>query len=372
MSMNVVYLHPQQPRDWDLHRWRCLEPVAAINRSYQHQAAALSLQAFIQDTEESRRLCTRADVLVIQQDLIGPVLSTLHHWKARDKTIVVDIQLAPEDMKPGSPAYLNWQKSLLSSGLLEDNTTAPDLKTQFEWGLKLIHGATVPTPRLKKAWNHVKRVQLLPSLINTEGYANVSRDPQQGTTLGWIAPADHVEKPHRLPALQALSAVCSRRPRIKLAAVNLDQDSFDRLEIPDPQKVLIPRPQTEPWAQVLAQFDLAVLPLAQPRFDHHRRIRFLEFILMKIPWIASRSTVHEPLSAYGWEIPDQRDAWENTLTEIIRQLETNSIQNRQKGYLTGISQHIDDHLDSILACYRGMDPSSQTEETTQPFQIPEN
>lgn len=370
--MNVVYLHPQQPRDWDLHRWRCLELVAAINRSYQHQAAALSLQAFIQDTEESRRLCSSADVLVIQQDLIGPVLSTLHHWKARDKTIVVDIQLAPEDMKPGSPAYLNWQKSLLSSGLLKDNPTAPDLKTQFEWGLKLIHGATVPTARLKKAWRGVKRVQLLPSYIHTEDYFNVSREPHQGTTLGWIAPADYIEKPYRLPALQALSTVCGRHPHLKLTVINLSQGDFDQLEIPEQQKVLYPHPQTESWAQVLTQFDLAVLPLAQPRFDHHRRIRFLEYILMEIPWIASRSTVHQPLSAYGWEIPNQRDAWENSLSEIIRQLETDSIQNRQKGYLTGISQHIDDHLDSILACYRGMDPSSQSGETTQPFQVPEN
>lgn len=315
-------------------------------------------------------MCGSADVLVIQQDLIGPVLSTLHHWKARDKTIVVDIHLAPEDMVPASPPYQRWLESAASSGLLKNGPPDPDLRTQFEWGLKLIHGATVPTARLNKAWNGVNGVKHMPSYINTEDYLNVSKEPHRETTIGWIAPAVCPENLQDLPAVQALTAVCRHNPQIKLCLVNVNQDHFDHLAVPEEQKELAPPPPRAQWANMLARFDLAILPLLQPQFDHHRRIRFLEYMLMDIPWIASRPSSHQPLCTYGWEIPDREDAWENALTELSQQLEANLVKRRKSAYLAGLSQHIDDHLDAILEYYRGVNPNNQPGETTHPFLIP--
>lgn len=353
--MNIVYVHPHQPWDWELHHWRCLSPAEAINRTRLHSASTLSLYEFIHFTSPAEQICSQADLLIIQHDLVGKTLTAIQHWKAKEKTVLVDIQKSPVEMNPDSPGYEQWLESLLDSGAIEDPNPTTDLITQFGWGLKLVHGATIPTPRLEKEWSSYPNLHHLPSFIDTELYSNVSRGSREGTVIGWApAPSISQEEVSQNQAIEAILTLCREEPSLTLHCLNLDENIFDNLLISETQKVLTISHKQENWANQLASFDLGVLPLTGARHDHHRYVRTLEYMLMDIPWISNLPIFDHFQAEFGWVIPDQKQAWGNALSELIRGLTPHQRRGGRSAYLYSISQHIDDHVENMLSMYRSI------------------
>ncbi len=83
--MKIVYVYADNKREWNCSEWRCAVPARAINRTKNHQASMLYIQDFNKNTPETVELCQDADIIIVQRNLIGPALSAIQHWKARDR-----------------------------------------------------------------------------------------------------------------------------------------------------------------------------------------------------------------------------------------------------------------------------------------------
>ncbi len=353
--MRIVYVYADNSHEWNCSEWRCAVPARAINRTSQHTAMLISMADFAKNSPEAQEVCSLADVIVVERNLVGPVLASIQHWKARDKVVIADFDDAYDLMPSSNPSYLYWFKGINGrmgpNGERSFTKISPTPLTQFKWGLRLVHGATVPSKRLVSDWQAYTQVFYLPNYIDLEKYQNVTPEPHEGIIIGWGGSLSHFQSFVGSGVLTALQRVCKARPQVKVLIAGNDLRIFDRLLIPDSQKIYHPWVPYEEWASVLAKFDIGIAPLHGPYDERRSWIKVLEYLVMKIPWVASDGAPYQEFRPYGWLVKNDPYAWERVLLDLIDHLPEYKKEAAKEGYLFGISQSIDGNVEKIISTY---------------------
>ncbi len=365
--MKIVYVYADSPDEWNCSEWRCAVPERAINRTKRHFSDLLSLNDFAYNTTRAQELCTSADVIVVQRTLVGPVLAAIQHWKARDKIVVADFDDAYDLIPKTSPVHDYWIKGLrpASEPGQKPVKIEPAPITQFKWGLRMVHAATVPSKRLADDWRGYTRVHYLPNYIDLGKYLNVTPEPHEGIILGWGGSTSHLQSFTESGVLKALKRVCSARPQVRVMVCGSDARIVERLPIPSNQLIVQPWVPYSQWAKHLSQFDIGLAPLFGPYDERRSWIKVLEYMVMKIPWIASSGPAYHELSRYGWLVRNDPSAWERVLLDMIDHLADYKAEAAHEPYFFGISQSIDENVEKIMATYQTI-AAQVTEQAPQP------
>lgn len=349
--MRIVYVYADSPSEWNCSEWRCAVPARAINRGGRHHAELLSIEDFAYHTALARSVCSAADVIVVQRNLFGPVLSAIQHWKAQDKALIADFDDAYQLMHPSNANYAFWQQGVVRRAGAPPQKIDPPPLTQFKWGLRLVHAATVPSKRLMEDWRSLAEMHYLPNYIDLSLYENVSPEAHEGIILGWGGSLSHLQSFTESGILTALKNVCRARPQVKVMICGSDQRILEALPLPPEQKLYQPWvPYTE-WARVLAQFDIGLAPLHGAYDERRSWIKVLEYMVMKIPWVASEGPAYQELRPYGWLVQNASGAWERVLLDMIDHLDEYKEEAAGSPYLYAISQSIDENIDHIISTY---------------------
>lgn len=353
--MNVIYVFADNAQEWNSSEWRCAIPARAINRTRRHSAQLLSIAEFAENSPRAQSLCGAADLIVVQRNLVGAVLTAIQHWKARDKAVVADFDDAYDLMPPNNPSYPYWGKGLKALPQ-PDGTTAwekidPPPLRQFKWGLRLVHAATVPSKRLAGDWQAYAEMHYLPNYIDLEKYRTVTAEAHEEVVLGWGGSLSHLHSFTESGILTALRRVCRARPRVKVMVCGNDQRIFAKLPLPENQKVLQPWAAYADWPRVLAKFDIGLAPLQGPYDERRSWIKVLEYMVMKIPWVASEGPAYQELRPYGWLVKNTPSAWERVLLDMIDHLPDYKAEAAREPYLFGIGQGIDENVDKVIGIY---------------------
>lgn len=349
--MNLVYIHPESP-DQDLLFWRCRTPARGLNRTGRHRAALLSIKNFVNHTEQAERICGESDLLIIQNDLIGRALSMVQHWKAQEKTIILDLQKSPRELKPDHRSYPRWINSLLSSELIPTPELDPDGITQLTWGMKLAHGATVPSLQLEREWSQFPEVQYLPSFIDLTSYESTKKSESKDMIIGWIFPPGETYPNPDTSISKALQHLCQRNRNLKIHFLGLDPGCFSEIPIPDGQKKLLTPFDPQQRISMISCFDFAVLPHSTSRDEHFIQTRILEYLVLKTPWVSSSNLIDPKLRGYGTMVENTVEAWIFALSNLILESGQGMLKPNHSAYLYGISQNIDDHLGTMINTYK--------------------
>jgi glycosyltransferase involved in cell wall biosynthesis len=349
--MNVVYVYADKPHEWNCSEWRCSVPARAIRRTGRHRAELLNIRDFGENTPEAQQVCETADVIVVQRNLFGPVLSAIQHWKARDKTIIADFDDAYNLMHTSNGAYPFWAEGVVQAEGKPAQKMEPPPLTQFKWGLRLAHAATVPSKRLADDWQPYTEMVYVPNYIDLEQYKNAAPEPHEGIIIGWGGSMSHLQSFTGSGVAAALKRVCRARPQVKVMICGNDQRILECLPIPENQKLYHPWVPYNDWARVLAKYDIGLAPL-QGAYDERRSwIKVLEYMVMKVPWVASEGPAYNDLRSYGWLVKNTPSAWERVLLDVIDHLEEYKGEAAGEPYLFGIAQSIDENIEQVLAIY---------------------
>lgn len=349
--MNIIYVYADQPHEWNCSEWRCAVPARAIQRTGRHRAWMLSIQDFSQNTPEAQEVCGQADVIVVQRNLFGQVLSAMQHWKARDKTIIVDFDDAYNLMHPSNGAYEFWIEGLVHRNGKPVQKMEPPPLTQFKWGLRLAHAAAVPSKRLADDWQSYTEMIYVPNYIDLDQYKNATPEPHEGIIIGWGGSMSHLQSFTGSGVAAALKRVCRARPQVKVMICGNDRRILEYLPIPPEQKLYHPWVPHNEWANVLAKFDIGLAPLQGPYDERRSWIKILEYMVMKIPWVASEGPAYSDLRRFGWLVKNTPSAWERVLLDVIDHLDEYKQDAAGEPYLFGIAQSIDENIEKVLAKY---------------------
>ncbi|GAB4479687.1 MAG: hypothetical protein Kow0088_20830 [Anaerolineales bacterium] len=346
--MKVVFVYADSEEEWNSSEWRCAVPYRAINRSGRHQASLISIDNFAHHDPSADEICREADILVVERNLFGPVLSAIQYWKARDKVVLADFDDAYHLMHPSNPNYTFW-----SQGIRRDNgqKVEPPPLTQFKWGLRLVHAATTPSQRLAADWRAYTKMIYVPNYIDLNLYQNVQTQKHDGIIIGWGGSVSHYQSFVESGLIPALQRLCQARPQVRVMICGADLRIVKQLNLPKEQLIHVPWVPHDRWATVLSQFDIGIAPLAGEYDQRRSWIKVLEYMLMKIPWVASEGAPYEEFRSYGWLVQNTAQAWQRVLLDVVDHWEAYKKEASGEAYLVALSKTIDENIHLTLKQY---------------------
>ena len=107
------------------------------------------------------------------------------------------------------------------------------------------------------------------------------------------------------------------------------------------------------WPRNLAKFDLGLIPL-NGRYDARRSwIKSLEYTLMGIPWVGTKSPPTDELAEFGYQVPNKVEAWEKAIQNIIDNYE-DAKARVVSGFETAEKADVRLHTQELLDIYQNI------------------
>ncbi|MHC1782812.1 MAG: hypothetical protein AB9891_08665 [Anaerolineaceae bacterium] len=349
--MKISFIYPENEIFWDSNSRRCVGPARAINRTGRHSAALISHTEFINPQPYNTRILEQSDILVIHRNLWGRTQTKIHHWQARGKTVIGDFEDAYQLFTPEALRQIYCEENNISTSEVSDEKNAPPLLTQFKWGLQLVNAATVPSMRLADEWQAYKRIEIVPDYIDLERYQDKIPQEHQGVILGWcgrISQVDCLEKSGLLPALQE---VCRSRPEVSVMICVDQPEEIEDLGIPSDQLILKQRNVISNWPDPLTLMDIGLIPSGGIYDQRGGAGTVLEYLVMKIPWIASIGHVLHEQRLFGWQVENLPEAWQRILIEMVDHIDDYRLEASLTPYLYGLAQSLDENIFHTIETY---------------------
>ncbi len=347
--MKLAYIASSEHDDFSGIEKRCAAQVRAINRTGRHAAQLLDLQEFTSNSLSARRLCEQSDMIVIYRDIWGKdMLAAIERWRARDKIVIADVDAAYDILPVEHEYYPLWMEGKVR-GLSE--RIVPPPAVQFKWGLQLVNGAVVPSGLLGDDWRAFTSVEVVPDYIDLEKYITVDTREHSGIIMGWKGGPAQFASFENSGALEAVVNVCSAREEARLLICTGQKELLEKIGIPSKQLVVIPDCSDEAWQKGLSAVDIGLAPLFSD-FDHRTGTGpLLEYMVLKIPWAASRGFAYHDLQPYGWLVENSTESWTRVLLDMVDHIDDYRSEAGQAAYLFGLSQSIDENINLIIDTY---------------------
>ena len=353
--MVVTYIHSNCPEEQIGVQLRCRNLADAINRTGTHGAHLLDINSFVRKTADAQEMCAESDVLVIYRYLYGPILNAIQYWKARDKKVIVDFDQAVNYMTEDKPGYSFWLKGKScerpDSGV--EDLVDPIPLEQFKWGLNMVDAATVSSGRLVDDWSQFTNVYEVPDHINLHHYPALthSHEGEIWLGLGHNIDASTLQKSG---LLEALENVCRARPQVKLVLCNLIKDGGPDMDV-DPSRLKYYFPRCfEDWVGVLLNLDIGLVPICGNYDTRLGAGSLLEFMISKIPLIASQQLAFQPLAHYGQWVQNTVPAWEQAILNTVDQFAVYQKKAAGESFLFAIGQDASANIEKVLKVYHSI------------------
>ncbi len=357
--MNITYICSTRRSEQYRVQIRCRNIAEAIRRTGYHSASLLDIESFILNTPEAQDICLKSDILVVHRHLYGAVIKTLMQWKARGKKVMADLDEAVYLITPDMPAYSFWKKGIprkedLSERLFNESPIRPIPLDQFNWGLKTLDAATVPTVRMVDDLSASVRTICLPDYINTDQYM-VQRIAHDGHIhIGVSGYGIYFSNLMQSGLLAALENVCQQRESVIINFFDFDQAGIEASQIPVKKRVIHNEIPAYRWPAFLSNLDIGITFVEGKFSARASKLRAIEYSVMKIPWLASNLLPFREMDHYGWLISNSEEQWTRALLEIIDHLETYQTEANGEPFLYGISQDIFENIDKIIDIYESV------------------
>lgn len=369
--MNILYVYADSQREWNCSEWRCAVPMRAINSytsgSYGeqvHKSDMLFMQAFAEGSDEAKEKVEASDIVVVQRLALANIIPRMLQAEADGKVVVVDLDDAYHYMPDTVRAYKFWHEGEV---VVEDEKGQPkQVKMpyppieQLEWGVKLSHGVTTPSPQIAKDWKKWnKNTWVVPNYIAGEHYLPFKKNRANSKltdtiNIGWGGSHSHFDSWKKSNIVEALRKVCidDKRVRVHIFGGNIEVPKLFK----DASGVFAGRmfehrwvPHNE-WPRELATLDIGLIPLVG-RYDARRSwIKSLEYTLMGIPWIGTKAPPTDELAEYGYQTANSVDAWANNIKHVIDNYDE-ALNKVNAGFEVANKANANRHTQELLNTY---------------------
>jgi hypothetical protein len=345
--MNIVYVYSDQPSKAARNLQRSKALVKAINHNSRHTASLISVREFIRSQPDAHSCCASADLIVIQGAFDTGMLPVMQRWRAAEKVLIADLDdsyhLLPENNMPPlekEPGAVGGNGRASSPGILVQR-----------WALQLVHAAIACSSRLADDCSPLTRVFYLPEYIELGDYEVVSACQHTGVVLGWRGSRVQAQGFLDSGLAQALQSVCATSPSVSILLGEPEPYAFQHLQIPAHQKHFFPLAQTTFAAPFWSQIDIGLAPACGPYDQRRGRMALLEYMCMRIPWLASESPAYYELRSYGRWVKNHAQDWQRAILQMVETIEDQRAFAAGSPYVYALSQGLDANIERVLAVY---------------------
>lgn len=356
--MNITFVHSTLPEDQYRVHIRCQNPAAAMQSSGRHTVHLLALEEFIHNSPAAVEVCASAEVIVLHRYLFENTLAAVARWRARGKKVLVDLDLSVEHLEADRPGYAFWRKGILPP-LYQNGSRPvyPPPAEQLKWLFKMVDGILVPTPQLARDYFPFGRVQLLADYVNIHEYLIVPHQKRDETVwLGLNMGGQAFSSLKRSGVLEGIEQALQQSSRLNLLLVGADPAAAYWLNrLPAERLEVFPVLQAEQIPAVLSKADLGLVP-ACGEFDVRQSpLPVVEYMAMKIPWIASNQPAFQGLAEYGRLVENSVSEWMRAIIRMANEIDTARQRAAGAPYLYALSQDAAENIEKIERAIRGFE-----------------
>lgn len=349
--MKVLYVYADNPNEWNCSEWNCIIPTNAINRTKDHTAQAIHVSEWLANTEETQKKCQEADIIVVERNYFSDTLTMIQYWKVRNKPVMGIFDDAYDIMHPQNVSYNFWNYGELKYKDPEGNEKTafmkPEPLEQFKWGMKMLKAVQVPSVNLQKDWSRYNdNVEYIHNYLDIEKYMNVKPlypHSEDEIIIGWCGSLSHFASFKDSGIATALKKIDRKYKNIKVL-ISGDKRIYDLLEVE--KKVFQPFVSKEQWTPLLKTLDIGLAPLAGEYDKRRSWIKALEYMALKIPFIATAYPTYDELHDYGLMTENGHGNWERALTEMIDNISVYR-EKAERGYEFALTQTSDANIEKV-------------------------
>jgi hypothetical protein len=349
--MNFVFVCPEAEYLKCSVEKRCAAPARAINQTGRYNADLIGWRDFGLNSPDVVDLLEKSDYIIIHRGLWSPLLSRIQHWKARDKTLIADFIDAYQLMNNEelSDIYDLEVNGGLQAGDTGDKST-PFL-TQLKWTLQSMHGATTPSQRLSDDWNPYTRTLVLPDFLDLDHLNMIIPQEHEGVTLGWRGTVRQLNSMKKSGVLMALEALFQMRPNARVVFSLDHPEAIGTINLPANRTEVIDWNDQGGWYRQLGRIDIGLSPMIGELEQRNGCSSILEFMALKIPWIASQGPAVYDYQSYGWIVENTPESWLKAAVETVDYLDDYRAEARVAPYLFALSKSLEENVQTIVDTY---------------------
>lgn len=349
--MNVLYVYADTPQEWNCSEWNCIIPAKAINKTGKHTANTMHINEFVKNTPEAQELCKKADIIVVERNYFGDTLTMIQFWKVRGKTVIAIFDDAYDIMHPQNVSYRFWNYGEITfkdqEGKEQVAKMLPLPLEQFKWGLRLMKGAQVPSVYLAQDWSKYTPTYYVHNYLDIDKYMNIEPlhpHPKEEIVIGWCGSMSHHSSFTDSGVLDALRKITKRYPQVKVL-IGGDKRIYDLLETKN--KFFQPYVPAEQWTPLLKSIDIGLAPLSGEYDKRRSWIKVMEYMALKIPWVASTYPTYDELHDYGTMTNNGYTNWERSLSSVIDNYSVHKEKAETLGYDFALEQSSDKNVEKV-------------------------
>jgi hypothetical protein len=319
--------------------------VDAIHHNSRHSACLVTVNELTGDQPGVQSQCAAADVIVVQGDFNFNLLRRMQRWRADDKVLIANLDdvyhLLPTDGAPRSPVDPGDEAR-------DPSFPAPLL---LGWGLQLAHAAIACSPRLADDCSRFTRAYYVPDFVDLSQFDTIVTQTHNGIVLGWRGSRAqaHAFLDSGLP--EALREICRALPSMRIALGEPEPYLFSRLSVPEQQKQFYSLDQPASTAAFWSSVDIGLWPACGAYGQRLGRLALLEYMAMRIPWLASETQAAYELRSCGRLVKNQAQDWQRAILQMAATLENQRSLAAGNPYIFALSQGLDSNIEKVLAVY---------------------
>lgn len=322
--MNVLYVYADGEHEMNCSKWNCLIPAKYINKLEGHTANTIHINDWVKNDENSQKLSSEADIIVVERNYFGDTLTIIQYWKVRGKTIIGIFDDAYHIMHPMNPSYRFWNYGEIRGRDREGNEKVVNMNPtpieQFKWGLKLLKGIQVPSVNLAKDWLTHTDTYFVHNFLDWDKYENIEPMYPHGDDeiiIGWHGSLSHYSSFVESGVLDALRKIGKKYPHVKVL-LGGDKRNFDNLEVKN--KVFQPYVPEDQFTSLIKSFDIGLAPLSGEYDKRRSWIKVLEYMALQVPWVATDYITYDELKPYGIVTENGYTNWVAALSNAIENI----------------------------------------------------
>jgi glycosyltransferase involved in cell wall biosynthesis len=333
-----------------------LYPAKYINKQGDHHADVFFINDFMKNTPEVQASCEKADLIIIERNLFGDALLMEMLWWVRNKPVAIIFDDAYHIIEPENMSYPFWGKSQIMAqnekGEQQLLTIAPKPLTQLRRGVRMAKALITPSKILSDDWKDYTKVYRTHNYLDLERYPESAKPlfPHDDIVIGWCGSMSHISSFTESGVLAALTYVARKYPNVRVMTAG-DNRVFDKINLPDDKKFYSPFVPEDQWASLLKSIDIGIAPLASA-YDHRRSwIKVLEYMITKVPFIATNFETYEELFDYGTYTENGVENWKNALCYAVEHLDEKREMANGKAYQFALEQSYEKNISKLLDIY---------------------
>jgi hypothetical protein len=170
-------------------------------------------------------------------------------------------------------------------------------------------------------------------------------------TFGWRGTVRQLNSMKKSGVLMALEAVFQMRSNARIVFSLDHPEAIGTLNLPTHQTEIIGWNDQGGWYRQLGRIDIGLSPMIGELEQRSGCSSLLEYMALKIPWIASQGPAVYDFQSYGWIVENTPESWLKAAVETVDYLDDYRAEARVAPYLYAISKSLEENVQTIVDTY---------------------